>query len=127
MKLYNLGYYYEEGGADYLFTHPENKTQEEFDADAKSLIRKYGYEFMAQQEGWIGNTEWIDYVAGKMPELGYERVTPITTSFYARFILKDDEDSYYSQEWYDVVGPDLYNKALEYNKKVEEDMGYNRE
>lgn len=99
----------------YLFTHPE-KSQEDFKQDVKSLLIKYGNDYLANEKSWAGVNEWVDFVAKKMPELGYQPIQPVTESFFGAHIIDgDDEDN---NAWGKVVGDGLLRKAIKHNNRI---------
>ena len=115
-QLFELSWSWYEDYSYYLFTH-SNKTQEQFRKDVKTLLRKYGDAYLKQEKSWAGANDWIRYISGKMPELGYVPVSPVVKGFFGAYIIdggKSDED----KEWGKIVGKDLLNKAVEHNKKL---------
>lgn len=117
--LFQLGWGWYEEWSYHLFIHSD-KTQDQFKEDVKSLLIKYGKEYLTQEDSWAGASGWVEFIAGKMPELGYQPVQPITESFFGAYIIKGDDKE--DKKWGDVVGEDLLREAILHNKKLEEEI-----
>lgn len=114
-KVFDLGYSGRESWSSNLFFH-DSKTREEFDADVRMLLRKYGEEYLKQEESWVGGGSWIEYVVTKLPELGYREIDTIRVSFDECMIIKeDDADSDFVQ----AIGPELFKAAVRQNEELE--------
>jgi hypothetical protein len=109
-KIFELSWINYEDRLSFLYFH-ENKTKEQFNEDVKILIIKYGEEYLNQEEVWAGVDRWIKFISAKLPELGYTLISPQRTVFGGSEII-DVEDT----EWCSVVGPDLFDKAIEWNE-----------
>lgn len=114
-KLFELKWVYYDECVYFLFIH-ENKTYEEFDKDICDMLIKYGDEYLAQESGYASLPSWIEYIAPKMCELGYELVEPKSKSFWGGYIISEDEDE--NKELINTVGRNLYNKSIEHNSKI---------
>ena len=92
------------------------------------LLRKYGDEYLAQETSWVGAPDWIDFISGKFPELGYEIVRPEKFDVWGAFIIEADnrdddcnpfEPTYHlgddDIEFGNLIGQDLLQKALAKN------------
>jgi hypothetical protein len=105
-----------------LFVHSD-KTKEQFEADVKDAYKKYGDEYLAQEEHWAGASQWTDFVAGKLSDYGYVRVSPIQVSCFGAFIIKneeyDDDDRKFAEEF---IGEVLLQKAVKHNEDLEKKM-----
>lgn len=117
-KIYELGWGWYEQWSYYLFIHFE-KTQEDFKQDVKSLLIKYGKDYLSSEESWAGADRWIDFIAKKMPELGYQPIEPIRESFFGSYIIDGDGDG--DKYWGEVVGEELLQEAIAHNNKIKEE------
>jgi len=126
MKIYDLAWSWDEDYSVTQFTHPDNPSKEQWHEDVKKMLKKYGEEYLKQETGWAGASDWITFVGTKMPELGYSPHAKDTFawSFFGAFILGDDggredEDDI---KWKEIVGPDVYKKAIAHNEKIRKAM-----
>lgn len=89
---------------DQFFSHQEDKTQEEFDADVKFLMKKYfeDYYKSIQKKHWSSPRleDWVRYSLERISELGYEKYEPVKScigapDYYFMFekIPKEDSDN----------------------------------
>jgi hypothetical protein len=118
--LFDLNWYWYEESSNHLFTH-DNKTEAQFKKDVKSMLKKYGKEFIKKnKDTYIGAYDWISFVAEKMPELGYKPVTPTTFSFFGGYILKGEGED--NIAWKKIVGKELFDEAVAINKKIQDKM-----
>lgn len=118
-KLFELGWGWYEDWEYHLFIH-FGKTQEDFKKDVKSLLIKYGKDYLASEQSWAGANGWIDFIAKKMPELGYQPIEPIRESFFGAYIIEGDEDG--DKDWGEVVGEELLQCAIAHNNKIRENL-----
>lgn len=119
-QVFDLGWSWHEDWSSYLFIHI-NKTKDQFKEDVKSLLIKYGKDYIkSEEEHWTGAHSWIEFISNKMEELGYEKVIPIRESFFGGYILEENDEE--SEKWGEIVGKDLLKEAIDHNKKVKEDM-----
>jgi hypothetical protein len=117
--LFELGWVCHEDWSYHLFIH-FGKTQEQFKEDVKLLLVKYGKDYLKSETSWAGANRWVDFIADKMPELGYRPIKPISESFFGAYIIKgNDEDD---KRWGEVVGEELLQEAILHNNKVREKM-----
>lgn len=123
-NLFEIVWSWHDEDNTYLYTH-DNKTDSEFQEDVKMLLRKYGKEYLETEESWAGANKWIEFVSGKMHELGYNYAKPAQFSFFGGYIFKDkkidpDEDGIEEKKWAEIVGQDLMDAALLHNQKIED-------
>lgn len=116
-KLFELEWRWHEDWSCYLFTHP-NKTRKQFKADVISLLVKYGRDYLESETGWAGANEWINFIVDKMPELGYQPITPTNVNFFGSYIIEGDGED--DEQWGEVVGEDLLQEAILHNRRVRE-------
>lgn len=117
--LFELGWGWYEDWSYYLFIH-FGKTQEQFKQDVKSLLVKYGKDYLKSEQSWAGANGWVDFIADKMPELGYQPIKPISESFFGAYIIEGNEDD--DKRWGEIVGEELLQEAILHNNKVREEM-----
>ena len=118
-KLFELGWGWYEDWSYHLFIH-FGKTQEDFKQDVKSLLVKYGRDYLASEESWACANGWVDFIAEKMPELGYQPIQPIRENFFGAYIIEGSEDD--DKIWGEVVGEELLQEAIAHNNKIREEM-----
>jgi hypothetical protein len=118
-KLFELGWGWYEDWSYHLFIH-FGKTQDDFKQDVKSLLVKYGKDYLASEQSWAGANGWVDFIAEKMPELGYQPIKPIRESFFGAYIIEGNEDD--AKAWGEVVGEELLQEAITHNNKIREEM-----
>lgn len=118
-KIFELYWSWYEEYSPYLLFH-ENKTKEEFEQDVKKYLIKYGDEYLEKEDGWIGASDWIQFIYDKLPELGYIKINPIATGFFGAYIIDGDNEE--DIKWKEIVGEELYQKAVRKNKLVREKM-----
>jgi len=124
MKIFELSWRCYEDYCPYLFSH-ETKTKEEFNEDVKSILIKYGNEYINQETSWVGASDWIKYIVDKMPELGYQLVKPEIFSIWGAFIIDGDDET--DIDFGNIVGIDLLHKAIEHNNNLRIKMNYRNE
>jgi hypothetical protein len=125
-ELYHSDY---EEHTSWKFFHFD-KTNWEFKQDCLLLLRQYGKEFMNEKDGgWISASDWLYYIANKLPELGYTLIQ--SQSHFGHFgsgiighgtpydgtELRDED-----KEWEKKVGKELFKMALEKNKAIDDKM-----
>jgi len=120
--IFELAWTWNEDYIPYLFSH-ETKTKEDFRNDVKYLMRKYGKEYIEQEFSWVGASWWIEFIAKKMPELGYTHVYPEAMSVFGAFIIeninnKDDK------EFGEIIGEELLQEAIKHNNKIKKKLYY---
>ena len=131
--IFELSWSWYEDYVPYLFEHP-TKTHEEFIADVKALLKKYGPAYLAKSEEdkhFIGAQEWIKFTVPLFEELGYKAVLPkrfdiFGTSApigvgYGDDSLDDDE-----LEFGKIVGMELLEKAVAANKRIDAQLQHRR-
>lgn len=118
-KLFELGWGWYVDWSYHLFIH-FGKTKDDFKQDVKSLLVKYGKDYLASEQGLAGANGWVDFIAEKMPELGYQPIKPIRESFFGAYIIEGDEDD--DKAWGEVVGEELLQEAITHNNKIREEM-----
>ena len=97
--------FYDEGD-QWLFTHPESKTETQFKDDVHSLMRKYAAEYTAQEEVFCGMDNFIRFIAPKLKELGYAPVETTRVGFFAGSILEEKDDATAVLEI--IIGKDIW-------------------
>lgn len=118
-NIFRLAWYDYEESAYWLFTHP-TQTEGGFKEDVEFLLKKYGEAYINQEDGWVSSFGWIEFIVGKMGELGYTEVKPMRWSFFGGYILgRDDEDL---KEWKNKVGDSLADLAVQKNEDMEREM-----
>lgn len=118
MKYFEFSWSYYEDSSSYLFYH-ESKTIKEFEADCKFLMIKYGNDYIEQEQYLTQAPRWIDFIIDKFSELGYERIIPVAFNIFGSYIIDDDrEDGKCALK--QVVGKELFDKAVNHNKKIKE-------
>jgi hypothetical protein len=115
MKLFELAWIWYEEYCPYLFIHPD-KTEEQFNADVKDAFKKFGDDYLKQEDSWAGAERWTAYVASRLHEYGYTEVLPIRVSCCGRKC--DSDDRTFAEKF---IGEDLFKKAIEHNKKIKAD------
>ena len=113
MNHFEISWSYYEDYSPYIFCH-ESKTKEEFTADCKFLMIKYGNDYIEQETSWTSAPRWIEFILDKFSELGYVRVIPKCFNIFGSYIIKDEES-----DLKNIVGEALYNKAIQSNIKSE--------
>ena len=116
MKVFKLVWSDWDEGSYYLYTHPD-KTQKAFEKDVKSLLVKYGNEYLESEDSWAGAHKWICFISDKLPELGYQPVETVNVFFDGGQILKRRDRE--STRWKKTVGKELMQKAIEHNDEIE--------
>jgi hypothetical protein len=117
--IFELAWTWYEDYMPYLFSH-ETKIKEEFENDVKFLLRKYGKEYIEQQQtSWVGASSWIEFIVKKFSELGYVRIRPEAMTIFGAYIIErpDAEDD---KDFGEIVGEELFQQAIEHNKKLRE-------
>ena len=116
-KLFELGWGWYEDWSYHLFIH-FGKTQDDFKQDVKSLLVKYGKDYLASEQNWASVNGWVDFIAEKMPELGYQPIEPIRESFWDSYIIGNEDGD---KAWGEVVGEELLQEAITHNNKIREE------
>lgn len=117
-KIFELSWTQYDACCSHLLYH-ENKTEKDFIEDVKSMIKKYGDEYIEQEDDWVGMMGLFDYITPKFQELGYKIIKPIRfNSWGGSIIKKNDKDEDFAR----LIGKKLFNKACSENKKKEYDL-----
>ena len=122
MKLYNLSWSWHEDYCPHNFLHKEDKTQEQFESDVKSLCIKYGDEYINKDTGhWLGACDLLEFIVTKLPELGYEQFETVNVNAFGAFIIEDEggEDKEFADKF---LNEELFNKIIAANNKIRKEM-----
>ena len=132
MKIYNFYWAEYEGYSPHNLTHKEDKTQEQFEIDCKNALINCGKEYIDQEESWVGIDGWIVYAVDYMiKNMGYKTLDEVSYGLCNAMIISGGNHKYetnYKIEDLDedgkgvleVVGKELFDKAIEHNKKIDE-------
>lgn len=115
MNLYELNWDWYDDFASYLFSHPEPKTQDEFRNDVRSLLTKYGPDYLGSEDSYASAEAWIRFAAEHLGELGYEAVNPIRVVFGGSIILREDD-----ARWREYASDELFEAAVRKNTKIDD-------
>ena len=118
-NIFRLAWYDYEESESWLFTHP-TQTEGGFKEDVEFLLKKHGYAYIAQEDGWVSVLGWIEFIASKMGELGYTKVEPMGWSFFGGYILGRDDERL--ENWKNIVGDSLTDLAVQRNEDMEREM-----
>ena len=121
MKIYNLSWSWHEDYCPHNFFHAEDKSQSDFEDDVKSLFEKYLDGYIENNEHWIGASDMFDFIATKLPELGYEKFEHIDVNAFGAYIIedKDGDDKEFADKF---LTNDHFEKILAKNKQLREEM-----
>jgi hypothetical protein len=119
-RIFRLSWSWYDECEQYLFTHL-TKTREEFERDVKELMRLFGDEYLAREESWASMSNWVSLVAEKLPGRGYIAVKPEECSISGGFIIR--KKGKMERELVDLVGKELWDKAVRHNEAVKRGMG----
>lgn len=125
MKIFQFEWNDYEDVCTWLFSHPINKTNREFRKDCIKAIREVGEEYMNQEEGWINARSWMEFAVKKLVEYNYKLIIPDTTySFFGCGIVEYEEKNQREDDkkWRHIVGKKLFDRAVELNTKIENEM-----
>ena len=120
MKLYKFAHCDYEGGDDYTFTHPDNPTDEQFEKDCHSLLKKHGKAYLKGTDFYATSSDWLAFAMQHMGELGYVCPETIWSSIFSTRILeriKDDTTEHFAK-FEKIVGTELTNKACTHNDYI---------
>jgi hypothetical protein len=119
--IFELSWVWHEDYVPYLFSH-DSKTKNDFESDVKNLFKKYGQAYIDQETSWVGASRWVEFIAKKLPELGYTRIIPEAVSVFGAYIIqcreRDEDDFAFGEEF---IGKGLLKKAVAHNKKLEQE------
>lgn len=120
MNLFKISTADQDSEHHWLFSHL-TKTENEFNDDINLLFKKYSDEFIETTETIIDFDTWVEYIALKMPELGYKVVTPITWRLNGGGGLDMDNISWdtHLQRLIAMVGEETVQKAIAKEREVE--------
>lgn len=126
MNVYRMSWSWYEDHQYHLFTHKKS-SQKKFEKDVTSLIRKYGNRYMNQETSWISAPRWIEFVAKKLPALGYKPVKIIGWNFFGASIIRRDRFGSKTRDeelegWGKIIGPKLMAKAFKKNSLLQRKM-----
>jgi len=120
--LYNLSC----GGwgtySDWLFTNINNPSPSQFNHDVEALIKKYGKEYLEQEESWACFGDWVTYIVNKLSELGYERAVITNVFIPTQGIIRDLDDQDLNNSFRKIVGKELFDLAVKHNERIEEEL-----
>jgi hypothetical protein len=114
IKYYELYWSWYEDYVPFIFSH-ESKTKKQFEKDVRTMLRKYGEEYIQQEESWVSAYNWIEYIVPKMSELGYELITPHQYGQFGAYIIRNSETDGFGKK----VGRRLIEIATKQNEVVE--------
>lgn len=118
--LFQLNWVYWDSGKPYLYYHPK-KTPEEFNKDVDHLMIEKGKEYLdtvARNDEYPNLIGWVEFIATKLPELGYIVVIPIAKEISGPTANFDGHEV--GRDWIDIIGEDLYNRAVAITHKYYE-------
>lgn len=111
------------------FVHKEKKTSDEFEQDVRTVMKSHIDDYLKQEKGWAGMSDFISYIGRHMGELGY---SPLKKQgyfgFFGAYIVKDeDRRSDDSNKVEELIGKENLEKMFKHNEKVEkrDDDHYN--
>ncbi len=82
MNLYSLVSFDCNSRVEWLFTHIEKKSKEQFEQDVETLISHYKEEyFKINANNNVSGYDLINFISTKLNELGYTPIEPITCSY----------------------------------------------
>jgi len=117
-KIWEVSFCWYEEYCPHLFFHPDiNKTSEEFKKDIESLFKKYGNEYIKQEDSWAGMDKFVEFICTKISELGYVPVQKESYPVWGGTILKGDEENDDAIE--KLIGKKIYNKMIKHNTDME--------
>lgn len=119
MNLYILSHSDHDSYCPSMFLHNENKTQERFESDVKSLIEKH-FDELFIEEYWIGASRVIDLVSSKLSDLGYYAPNFISMDAFGAGIVEDPNDKEDSEFAKKFLSEDMFDRIIEHNKQVRE-------
>ena len=122
MTIFELSWSHHEDYIPYLFAH-ENKTEEEFKNDVRSLMVKYIDEFLVKKEeenDYAGSQDFVAFIVEKMSELGYIPITPVKLSFWGERIVNGKYGRKENSDICMFLGENIYQKFIDFNKKIKE-------
>lgn len=119
-RFFKLGWEWYEDWNYYFFVHFE-KTQKQFKQDVKSLLIKYGEDYLKNEKSWAGAMGWIEFIVDKMPELGYKLIKPISEVFFGAYIIENNSEED-NKNWSEIVGEELFQRAILHNKKIKKEI-----
>lgn len=129
-NVFELSWSWYEDYVSFLFFHP-SKTEEEFNSDVKNLFIKYGDEYLKSQKNnssgmnnFVGMDSWVEFIATKLPELGYIEVQTKKFDVFGGYIIKKENGHNKTEieQIINLIGGDLYIKAIEHNKKIDAEI-----
>lgn len=130
MKLCIFQWYWYEECDNYILVHDKNKSQEEFKADCVNALRKCGGDYLKKEEGWASAQGWIEAAAEYMVNnMGYRRPEQDVFAHFGSYLICHDEGQGLNDEdkrWKEIVGEQLFSKAQERNRKIEERLSRER-
>ena len=126
MKVYEFYWNWYEEYSPTLFSHKEDKSELEWELDCKRAIKECGEEYLKQEQNWAGAQNWIGFATHKLIEYGYELITPITFGHWGSFIIEHEVNEEGLGEddikWKEIVGDELFKKAIEHNIKLNKEL-----
>jgi hypothetical protein len=117
-KIFKLSYYSEDYEIVHLFTHKMwMLTKEDFESDVKKLMRDHMIDYLKQEESFATAENLMCYIisVGGFEALGYEKVIP-EPHYMIRECTFQKDDSEYDAPFIDIVGRELYDKAVQQNE-----------
>ena len=123
MYIYEFYWSWYEDYQPTLFSSLEEKSIEQWQEDCKKALREVGEKYLKEEDGWASAPHWIKKAGEVLVKYGYKEVSPISFGHFGSYIINHEEDDNYHDEeggrWKELVGEDLYNKAVEHNRKLD--------
>lgn len=125
-KIYKLEVYDWDSSSQYLYFHPQEKTQESFKEDVGFLINKYLDDIYKKYDSYIiYETDIIRFISDKLEELGYIEAECITLPIQEYSITPnrlEDVDKDLPSNIINIIGEESFNKLIKYNEDIKEKM-----
>lgn len=116
--IFEFSWSWYEDYSPFIFEGPE-KTEEEWKQDCIQALKDVG-ETVLKDDSWAGASGWVESACSALENKGYKRVKPVSFGVFGAYIIEgDDEDD---KEFGELVGEELYQKAIEHNRLISEEM-----
>jgi len=119
-KIFSLEYYYDDERGKFLLYH-ENKTKKDFKQDVLREMKEYAEKckYNENETFFIGTSSFFYNAYEELLKKGYKKFEPVSFDVFGSDIISEED-----KEWESVLGEELFNKVVDVNNKIRDEINY---